>query len=68
MEIQREIWFKKCGISNQPDVCIFDDPCLSKFGTIRGSGPPIVSGVPDMHPSDSQNVEETRNLMQTSNW
>ena len=30
--------------------------------------PPIVSGVPDMHPSDSQNVEETRNLMQTSNW
>jgi hypothetical protein len=29
---------------------------------------PIVSGVPDMHPSDSQNVEETRNLMQTSNW
>ena len=63
-----EIRFKKCGISNQPDVCIFDDPCLSKFGTIRGSGPPIVSGVPDMHPSDSQNVEETRNLMQTSNW
>ena len=59
---------KKYGISNQPDVCIFDDPCLSKFGTIRGSGPPIVSGVPDMHPSDSQNVEETRNLMQTSNW
>ena len=25
-----EIGFKKCGISNQPDVCIFDDPCLSK--------------------------------------
>ena len=30
--------------------------------------PPIVSGVPDMHPSDSQNVEETRNLMQTFSW
>ena len=68
MKMQRKIRFKKCGISNQPDVCIFDDPCLSKFGTIRGSGPPIVSGVPDMHPSHSQNVEETRNLMQTSNW
>ena len=66
--MQMEIGFKKCGISNQPDVCIFDDPCLSKFGTIRGSGPPIVSGVPDMHPSDSQNVEETRNLMQTFSW
>ena len=39
MEIQREIWFKKCGISNQPDVCIFDDPCLSKFGALRGACP-----------------------------
>ena len=27
--------------------------------------PPIVSGVPDMHPSDFPNVEETRNPMQT---
>ena len=27
--------------------------------------PPIVSGVPDMHPSDCPNVEETRNPMQT---
>ena len=27
--------------------------------------PPIVSGVPDMHPSDCPNVEETRNQMQT---
>ena len=34
-----EIRFKKCGISNQPDVCIFDDPCLSKFGALRGSCP-----------------------------
>ena len=25
--------------------------------------PPIVSGVPDMHPSDCSNVEETRNPM-----
>nr|DAS09707.1 MAG TPA: hypothetical protein [Caudoviricetes sp.] len=39
MKMQRKIRFKKCGISNQPDVCIFDDPCLSKFGTIRRSGP-----------------------------
>ena len=30
--------------------------------------PPIVSGVPDMHPSDCPNVEETRNPMQTSGW
>ena len=37
--MQLEIRFKKCGISNQPDVCIFDDPCLSKFGALRGSCP-----------------------------
>ena len=36
MKIQIEILFKKCGISNQPNVCIFDDPCLSKFGTPAG--------------------------------
>ena len=36
MEMQVEIRFKKCGISNQPDVCICDDPCLSKFGALRG--------------------------------
>ena len=35
---------------------------------VQLENPPIVSGVPDMHPSDSQNVEEARNLMQTSNW
>ena len=39
MEMQPEIRFKKCGISNQPNVCIFDDPCLSKFGALRGSCP-----------------------------
>ena len=39
MKMQRKIRFKKCGISNQPDVCIFDDPCLSKFGALRGSCP-----------------------------
>ena len=39
MEMQVEIRIKKCGISNQPDVCIFDDPCLSKFGALRGSCP-----------------------------
>ena len=32
---------------------------------VQLESPPIVSGVPDMHPSDSQNVEETRNPMQT---
>ena len=35
MEMQVEIRIKKYGISNQPDVCIFDDPCLSKFGALR---------------------------------
>ena len=38
-EMEMEIRFKKCGISNQPNVCIFDDPCLSKFGALRGSCP-----------------------------
>ena len=32
----------------------------------RLKSPPIVSGVPDMHPSDCPNVEETRNPMQKS--
>ena len=32
---------------------------------VRPESPPIVSGVPDMHPSDCPNVEETRNPMQT---
>ena len=44
MEMQVEIRIKKYGISNQPDVCIFDDPCLSKFGALRGSCP---------HPGDN---------------
>ena len=44
MEMQMEILFKKCGISNQPDICIRDDPCLSKFGTLHGSCP---------HPEDN---------------
>ena len=35
---------------------------------VQPESPPIVSGVPDMHLSDSQNVEETRNLMQTFSW
>ena len=39
MEMQVEIRIKKYGISNQPDVCIFGDPCLSKFGALRGSCP-----------------------------
>ena len=32
---------------------------------VQLESPPIVSGVPDMHPSDCPNVEETRNQMQT---
>ena len=36
MEMQMEIRFKKCGISNQPNVCVLDDPCLSKFGALHG--------------------------------
>ncbi len=32
--MQMEIRFKKCGISNQQNVCIRDDPCLSKFGAL----------------------------------
>ena len=32
---------------------------------VQLESPPIVSGVPDMHPSDCPNVEETRNPMQT---
>ena len=35
---------------------------------VQLENPPIVSGVPDMHPSDSQNVEETRNLMPATAW
>jgi hypothetical protein len=30
---------QKCGISNQPDICIRDDPCLSKFGALLGACP-----------------------------
>ena len=39
MEMRMDIRFKKCGISNRSNVCIFDDPCLSKFGALRGSCP-----------------------------
>ena len=48
MEMQVEIRIKKYGISNQPDVCIFDDPCLSKFGALRGCvrNPQTMSGFP----------------------
>ena len=47
--MQMEILFKKSGISNPPDACIRDNPCLPKFGTLYGLCP---------------NVEETRNPMQ----
>ena len=45
-----EIRFKKCGISNQPNVCIFDDPCLSKFGALRGCvrNPQTILGFPSV--------------------
>ena len=39
MEMQMDIRFKKCGISNRLNVCIHDYPCLSKFGALRGSCP-----------------------------
>ena len=42
MEMRMDIRFKKCGISNQPNVCIFDDPCLSKFGALHGLCPQIM--------------------------
>ena len=42
MEMQVEIWFKKCGISNQPNACICDDPCLSKFVALHGLCPQIM--------------------------
>ena len=50
MEMQVEIRIKKCGISNQPDVCIFDDPCLSKFGALRGCvrNPQTILGFPSV--------------------
>ena len=39
MEMRMDIRFKKCDISNWSDVCIFDDPCLSKFGALYGLCP-----------------------------
>ena len=42
MEMWMDIRFKKCGISNQPNVCILDDPCLSKFGALHGLYPQIM--------------------------
>ena len=62
-----EIRFKKCGISNQPNVCIFDDPCFSKFGALRGSCPHPGRQFVGHAPSDCPNMEETRNSMQTFN-
>ena len=31
MKMQMDIRFQKNGISNQPNVCIFDESCFSKF-------------------------------------
>ena len=42
MEMRMEIRFKKCDISNQPNVCILDDQCLSKFGALHGLCPQIM--------------------------
>ena len=42
----------KSGISNHAALAIFDDPCLSKFGTLR----------------ECPNVEETRNGMPAAAW
>lgn len=39
--MQMEILFKKSGISNPPDACIRDNPCLPKFGTLYGLCPQV---------------------------
>ncbi len=41
VKMQLDILIKKCGISNSPDACIRDDPCLSKFGTLYGLCPQV---------------------------
>ena len=37
--MRRQILTAKSGISNHVAAGIFDDPCLSKFGALRGSCP-----------------------------
>ena len=37
--MRRQILTAKSGISNHAAASIFDDPCLSKFGALRGSCP-----------------------------
>ena len=37
--MRRQILTAKSGISNHAAAGIFDDPCLSKFGALRGSCP-----------------------------
>ena len=37
--MRRQILTAKSGISNHAAADIRDDPCLSKFGTLRGSCP-----------------------------
>ena len=48
MECSWKFGSKNVCISNQPNVCIFDDPCLSKFGALRGCvrNPQTMSGFP----------------------
>ena len=59
MECLWNILFTKCGISNQPDVCIHDDPCLSKFGALRGSCP---------HPGVSDTAIPSSELLYIGFW
>ena len=40
--MRRQILTAKSGISNHAAAGIFDDPCLSKFGALRGSCPQIM--------------------------
>ena len=54
MEMQMNIRFKKCGISNRPNVCIRDDPCLSKFGALRETVAKVIAENP-------QSVEDYHN-------
>ena len=37
--MRRQILTAKSGISNHAAPGIFDDPCLSKFGTLHGMSP-----------------------------
>ena len=57
--MQMEILFKKSGISNPPNACIRDNPCLPKFGTLYGLCPEVSKRGRDTE-SDA-NIQQGRN-------